>query len=158
VVSRLSDGSIAQIMTSAPNGPWGAWNIVASGATGDPVIANTLPSALEIFYRGLANDLRICREILGGPTFGPSLSIGGSPGILTRPAIVRASGIVFAFVRRDDGTVRVNKRRAATDTWEGWLNLGGSVSFEPAARRNSDNTIDVFAVRLDGVLMQRRIS
>jgi hypothetical protein len=158
VASRLSDGSVAQIMTSAPNGPWGAWNIVANGATGDPVITNTLPGGLEIYFRGLANDLRVCRELPGGGLFGPSESLGGSPAIFTRPAIARVADTVFAFVRRDDGTIRVNTRRTGAGTWTGWINLGESTSFEPAARRNSDGSVDVFAVRTDGMLMVRRIS
>jgi hypothetical protein len=135
------------------NGQYVSENFDHGSLKSTPEYILTLSGFREFFVVGTDQQLWFLR--VGNPNW---ISLGGN--VIGNPdAILDVdqpdfSQKIFVFVLQTDKAISY-KTQTGANTFTDWQSLGGNMASNPAAARNNDGRIEVFAVGIDGALYHR---
>lgn len=129
------------------------WLISGSGVASDPTAIKNQDGTTEVFVRTQANTIARIRETAANDYTGLQVFPGDERFDGNVAAVLNQSDKLEIFVKGRDNALRNryqnNPNVASLSDWSGWGNLGGNLKSDPAATRNLDKRLEVFAIHQD---------
>jgi hypothetical protein len=135
-------------------GGWSAvWELDGGSVESTPAVVANADGRLEVFAVGADGVLRHTWQVCPGCGWSGLHPLGGSwPRTSGVAAALAHSGRLEAFVIGADGAVH-RLRQQPSGAWSAPVSLGGGVVGTPAAARNADGRLELYATTADGWLV-----
>ncbi len=153
-VSATQPATAERFSIARVRDPWD-WERVDARS---PVVMNSAPavarsgSRIDVFFRGTDNALYYKR--FDSLHWHSAVKIGGNVAGAIGAVAQGSSGIIRAYYRADNASIRGCANDGITTEWNLWSQLGGVLGSGPAAASGSGGNVDVFAVNSEGGISQ----